>query len=49
VKAITRVMAFAGWAGSISAMPIEGDDIVTVDGTEWAQVDLFTSSTLGTY
>jgi hypothetical protein len=36
------VLAFAGWAGSVSAGPITGADIVTVDGTDWAQVDLFT-------
>ena len=34
------VLAF-GWAGHIAAAPIT--DIVTVDGKNWAQVDLFTS------
>jgi hypothetical protein len=36
------VLAF-GWAGSVSSqVPITGDDIVIVDGRDWAQVDLFT-------
>ncbi|CAA0114147.1 Uncharacterised protein [Halioglobus japonicus] len=46
MKAITRVLAvliFSGWASSISALPIGGADTVTVDGNEWAQVDLFTN------
>lgn len=46
MKAITRVfalLAFAGWAGNTSAAPITGTDIVTVDGTDWAQTDLFTN------
>jgi hypothetical protein len=37
------VLAF-GWAGSVSSqVSITGDDKVTVDGTDWAQVDLFTN------
>jgi hypothetical protein len=47
MKTITRVLAvlaFAGWAGSVSAtVAISEDDIVTVDGTDWVQVDLFTN------
>ncbi len=35
------VLVFAGWAGSVSAAPIPGADIVTVGGRDWAQVDLF--------
>jgi len=35
------VLAFAGWAGHVAAAPIT--DIVTVDGKNWAQVDLFTN------
>ena len=35
------VVLALGWSGSVSAIPITGDDIVTVNGTEWAQVDLF--------
>jgi hypothetical protein len=45
MKTITRVLAaliFAGWAGSVSAVPITGANIVTVDGKDWAQVNLFT-------
>lgn len=34
-------LAFAGWVGNASAVPITDADIVTVDGTDWAQVDLF--------
>jgi len=37
------ILAFAGWAGSVSAGPITGADVVTVNGTGWAQVDLFTN------
>ncbi len=33
------ILAFAGWAGHVSAVPIT--DIVSVDSREWAQVDLF--------
>jgi hypothetical protein len=32
------VLAF-GWAGSVSSqVPITGNDIVTVDGTDWVQL-----------
>ncbi len=44
VRKLTKAMptlAFIAWAGSVSAVPISGADIVTVDGTDWAQVDLF--------
>lgn len=43
MKTITRllaVLAFAGWAGGVFAQ-----DTLTVDGTEWAQVDVFTGLT----
>jgi len=30
-----------GWVGSAAAVPITDADIVTVNGTQWAQVDLF--------
>ncbi len=30
-----------GWAGNTVAAPITGADILKVDGTEWAQVDIF--------
>jgi hypothetical protein len=46
MKRITRVLtilAFAGWAGTTNAVPITDADIVTVNGTDWAQVDLFTN------
>lgn len=40
------VLLFAGWTGSVSAATeIAGGDLVTVDGTDWAQVDLFTNFT----
>ena len=45
MKIITRtlaVLAFAGWVGNASAVPIGAADIVTRGGQEWAQVDLFT-------
>jgi hypothetical protein len=45
VASVLALLIFSGWAVSSTAAPIEGDDIVTVDGTEWAQVDLFLSST----
>mgnify|MGYP003382263968 CR=1 FL=1 len=36
---VLAILAYAGWAGNASAVPIT--DTVTVDGREWAQVDLF--------
>lgn len=39
---VVLVLAIAGWAGSASAVPITGADIVTVDGSDWVQADLFT-------
>ncbi len=35
------VLACAGWMGCARADLIGSDDIVSVDGREWAQVDLF--------
>jgi hypothetical protein len=42
MKTITRLLAaltFAGWVGSVSAVPIT--NTATVDGTEWAQATDF--------
>ena len=44
ISRLLVVLAF-GWAGSVSAIPITGTDIVTVDGTDWAQTDLFAGVT----
>ncbi len=47
MKIISRVMAtlaFAGWVGNASAVPISTADIVNVGGQEWAQVNLFTNN-----
>lgn len=44
MKIITRVLTIlllTSWTASVSAMPITEADIIKVDGTEWAQVDLF--------
>lgn len=44
MKAISRLLAIlflTGWASSVSAVLIPGSDIISVDGTKWAQVDLF--------
>lgn len=38
-------IVLAVWIGNASAMPITPADIVVVDGTEWAQPDLFFGST----
>lgn len=40
---LLAIAVFTGWASSVSAVPITAADIVNVDGTEWVQVDLFTS------
>lgn len=42
ITSVLTVLVFAGWAGSASAVPITGVNIVTVGSTDWAQVDLFT-------
>jgi hypothetical protein len=39
----TLIVLVLGWAGSVAAVPITGADAMTVDGTDWAQVDLFTN------
>jgi hypothetical protein len=46
MKTISRLLAIlflTGWASSVSAVLIPGSDIISVDGTKWAQVDLFRS------
>lgn len=35
------LLAFTGWCGTASASQIQAADIVSVDGVEWAQPDLF--------
>jgi hypothetical protein len=39
------VVLALGWSGVASAVPITGDDAVTVGDTEWAQPDLFAGLT----
>lgn len=39
---VLTVLAFAVWVGTANAEPITAADIVSVDGKDWAQVDLFT-------
>lgn len=41
ILSLLVVLTLAGWAGTATAGPIT--DIVTVDGKQWAQVDLFTN------
>ena len=44
MKLITRLLAIlvcVGWIANASAAPISNADIVTVDGRDWVQVDLF--------
>lgn len=43
INSVLAVLAFTGWASNASAIPISSADIVTVDGVEWAQVDLFSN------
>lgn len=45
IHTLLITLALSGWMGNAAAIPISTADIIKVDGTEWAQVDLFIGNT----